>query len=1402
MGKYNELHLGLDIGTNSVGWALLDENNNLIKKKGKSGFTFWGVRMFDEAEDAKKRREYRNSRRRLQRRKERINLLREIFYDEISNVDPTFFERLDDSFYKIEDKKYNNYYNLFTNEYTDKDFFTQFPTIYHLRKHIMSSNEKVDIRFLYLACHNIIKYRGNFLHSGDSFEKNDTSDLKRIFEEFNDLLINYKEKFEDYDTNDYFQKIELEFDDVFFKKLGCIIMEQAAKNEKKEQLRGLFNVEKKTLVYEYMISLLVDSPVSFEKLSFVKDLNYEASKLELSNVDILEDKLEEFISKCPDIYELIIFTANIKSIIDSYYLLKLIGDYNYLSEAMINQYEMHQEDLKRLKKFVKKYLPKETYFECFRKCEGVNNYAKYVGFTSTKGKIVRFSHCKRVEFYKYLKSLFDKVQNEEAKDEIEYFVSKINANDFLLRQNSDQNGSIPMQLHLAELKQMLLKQSKYYSFISELSNGLSNFDKIISIFKFKIPYYVGPLGKTSKYGWASFNSEEKVRPWNVDSVVDKTTTAERFINRMQNKCTYLKCGDNYCLPKCSLLYSEYECWSQINKIRVNGSLIDYGTKMSLFNDVFKKIPKPSQKEVKKFFDERNLSFEKIDLTCNMSSYVQFVKIFGKQYVDNNLDLIERIIKDITIFNDKSILETRLRNYKIEEDKIKQIKGLNFKDFGKLSKRFLSELRRSEFEPSIIEIMRETNFNLQEIIFGNEYNFNELIELENKDLGSSENSLEEFIDSNFMINPLMRRSMIQSVRIIDEIEKILNRKIDYYYIECNRSNKETRGEKGRKNSRYEFIKNLYNDCKNIIDELKIDVSELLDELENYKDNNELQSERLFLYFTQLGRCMYTLEPININQLLKPGDKIYDIDHIYPQSLIKDDSFNNKVLVKSEKNREKTDKFIFELGDNFLNKKCCAFYEMLCDKGLISKEKKRRLLKTEMTSGELEGFINRQIVSSSQSIKGLVSILKDYKGIPQSHIIMSKAENISEFRHEFNLYKSRTANNYHHAHDAYLNVVVGKALHKYFTMHNLTHSVDFIRIRNEEYDEHGEKQKVTLNIKEILKRNRYVNGKLIWNKDVELGAPNVFKEYLTKGEEKYQELIYDNGKIFFDLYGRFDISETTMTYNSHTLVNQVTIMPAGSGSVPIKSTTKRSNIEKYGGIKQPSYSHFIVVNKFNKKGVAEPKMIAIPSIYTNKVDEYLKTIGIDNYEIVVKNVKINDLIYKGNNKSYITGVTNSSFLLKNAVDRNFNYLEIRQIRMVDKYFENIKTGKNITIDEQNRVIILAQSNRGYDRLINFDEIDELFKSIVKVYSNKSFDYSLTCSILNIVEKYYDLAIVDKLITIRQLLEYLKTNERKTINLSVVGGKEKTGTLTLSTLNNGDRIIQTSYTGYYKNCLYEVK
>lgn len=65
-GKY---YLGFDIGTNSVGWAVTDENYNLCKFKKKS---MWGIRLFEDAKTAEERRGQRASRRRLQRRKQRI----------------------------------------------------------------------------------------------------------------------------------------------------------------------------------------------------------------------------------------------------------------------------------------------------------------------------------------------------------------------------------------------------------------------------------------------------------------------------------------------------------------------------------------------------------------------------------------------------------------------------------------------------------------------------------------------------------------------------------------------------------------------------------------------------------------------------------------------------------------------------------------------------------------------------------------------------------------------------------------------------------------------------------------------------------------------------------------------------------------------------------------------------------------------------------------------------------------------------------------------------------------------------------------------------------------------------------------------------------------------------------
>ena len=66
-----DYYLGLDIGTDSVGWAVTDMGYHVLRRKGKS---LWGIRLFDPAQTAAERGGYRRTRRRLQRRKQRIHL--------------------------------------------------------------------------------------------------------------------------------------------------------------------------------------------------------------------------------------------------------------------------------------------------------------------------------------------------------------------------------------------------------------------------------------------------------------------------------------------------------------------------------------------------------------------------------------------------------------------------------------------------------------------------------------------------------------------------------------------------------------------------------------------------------------------------------------------------------------------------------------------------------------------------------------------------------------------------------------------------------------------------------------------------------------------------------------------------------------------------------------------------------------------------------------------------------------------------------------------------------------------------------------------------------------------------------------------------------------------------------
>ncbi|WP_342995480.1 type II CRISPR RNA-guided endonuclease Cas9, partial [Parolsenella catena] len=180
-GRYS---IGLDMGTGSVGWSVVDENGKLLHFKKQPT---WGSRLFDSAQPASEARVHRGQRRRYVRRRWRLDLLQGLFKAEMDQVDPEFFTRLNMSRLVEGDPIFNG------TDFTVDDYYKRFPTIYHLRKWLMETDEKADLRLVYLAIHNIVKHRGNFLRQEEknlkSKDANPTAAAKAFYAALKDWCV-------------------------------------------------------------------------------------------------------------------------------------------------------------------------------------------------------------------------------------------------------------------------------------------------------------------------------------------------------------------------------------------------------------------------------------------------------------------------------------------------------------------------------------------------------------------------------------------------------------------------------------------------------------------------------------------------------------------------------------------------------------------------------------------------------------------------------------------------------------------------------------------------------------------------------------------------------------------------------------------------------------------------------------------------------------------------------------------------------------------------------------------------------------------------------------------------------------------------------------------------------------
>ena len=1249
--------IGLDIGTNSVGWAVItDEYRLMAKKMSIHGNTekkkvkknFWGARLFDEGQTAEVRRSKRTTRRRLMRRRYRILELQKIFAEEILKIDTNFFVRLDESFLNPEDKQYTRF-PIFPTMAEEKSYYQTYPTIYHLRQKLADSTEKADIRLVYLALAHIIKYRGHFLFEGELDTENTS-----VEETFKDFLEIYNEQFEQASA--------------FYEGITAILTEKISKTKKVEKILQYYPTEKTNGCFAQFLKLIVGNQGNFKQ---VFDLDEEA-KIQLSK-ESYEEELESLLEKSGEEFRDVFLQA--KKVYDAILLSDILSTKKQNSKAklslgMIERYDSHKKDLEELKQFVKANLPEKT--AIFFKDSSKNGYAGYIDGKTTQE-----------DFYKFLKKELNGVAGSEC------FMEKVDQENFLLKQRTTANGVIPHQVHLTELKAIIERQKPYYPFLEEAR------DKMIHLLTFRIPYYVGPLAQceeTSSFVWLERKTPEKVTPWNATEVIDYSASAMKFIQRMINYDTYLP--TEKVLPKHSMLYQKYTIFNELTKVAYKderGIKHQFSSKekREIFKELFQKQRKVTVKKLQQFLSANyNIEDAKIlgvykAFNSSYATYHDFLDL-AKPNTERVAELLEQpemnamfedIVKILTIFEDREMIRTQLKKYQsvLGDGFFKKIVKKHYTGWGRLSERLINGIRDKKTNKTILDYLIDDddfpynrNRNFMQLINDDSLSFKE--ELANELALAGNQSLLEVVEA-LPGSPSIKKGIWQTLKIVEELIEIIGYNPKNIVVEMARENQRTNRSKPRLKALEEALKNFD--------------SPLLKE--QPVDNQALQKDRLYLYYLQNGKDMYTGEALDIDRLSE-----YDIDHIIPRSFIVDNSIDNKVLVSSKENRLKMDdvpgeKVVIDMR---------RYWEKLLRANLISERKFAYLTKLKLTPEDKARFIQRQLVETRQITKHVAAILDQYFNQPEEskdkgiRIITLKSSLVSQFRKTFGIHKVREINNHHHAHDAYLNGVVAIALLKKYPKLE----PEFV------YGNYTKFNLATEN-KATAKKEFYSN--------------------ILRFFEKEEYSCDENGEIFWDKARH--IPQIKKVINSHqvNIVKKVEVQTGGFYKETVNPKGKpdkliqRKNgwdVSKYGGFGSPMVAYSVAF--IYEKGKARKKAKAIEgitimeqSLFEQDPIGFLSNKGYSNVTKFIKLPKYT-LYELENGRRRMVASNQESHNGKSLVLSNHSVTLLYHAQRYDEIahkesFDYVNAHKKEFLSVLNEVITFAQKNIYPPRSLNKGE-----------------------------------------------------------------------------------------------------
>lgn len=357
------------------------------------------------------------------------------------------------------------------------------------------------------------------------------------------------------------------------------------------------------------------------------------------------------------------------------------------------------------------------------------------------------------------------------------------------------------------------------------------------------------------------------------------------------------------------------------------------------------------------------------MSSKRSNYAYFCRLFDvKALSASDMSMAEDLVLWNTVFEDRDILRRKiLKTYGdlLTEKAVDDFCHKRLSSWGKLSERLLTGIwaDTASGDMCVMDVLeqgrpygryRGSSMNLMQILNDDVLGF----KMEIKRLNDSHMQMAEGFDLNALPgSPALRRGVSQAIKVLDDIVSVAGKAPDRIYLKVTRTASNSR--KGKRTAkRSDKIKQALKalDADAAAD---LGAAKLLRELGMF-DEKEI-NERIYLYFHQAGKCLYTGKPIDITRI---ASNDYYVDHVVPLAYRKDESLDNKVLVYAEASRYKSETLLVSPA---VQRKMLPFWRMLRNAGLMSERKLNALIRTEISEGMLKSIIGRQFTENSWEAK---------------------------------------------------------------------------------------------------------------------------------------------------------------------------------------------------------------------------------------------------------------------------------------------------------------------------------------------------------------------------------------------------------------------------------------------------